>query len=98
MLVESNGMEGDIAFSEQLQVELDIFIKVKEEMSELQNTEVYPTLILTAIKEHVPSLNIELFEYWLDNIIANDNRELVALTTKIALNKQIQNIAKGSSF
>lgn len=78
-LIEESGMDGDIDLVGSLQVDLELFQKINEEIKHFSNSEIFHSYVVHAIKEHIPIFNEELFSYYIG--VNKDRKE--ALIAKI---------------
>jgi hypothetical protein len=96
-LVEENGQEGDFESSVECQKDLDTFIKVKEELSELSNTDINPFYLTTIIKEHVPSLDLANFETYLLSLISRQTSKAQQMLREVEDYKNILSLISAKS-
>ena len=95
-LIEEHGMFGETEMVVSFEADLSSLRGMKEELSTLQNVDIHPVFILKSIKEHVPSLDMDLIHNYLSMLITRKTHVIDVLYTEIKVHELLVDLIVSS--
>jgi hypothetical protein len=82
-MIEDHGQDGDLETMECLITERTMFVTASEELSQLLNSDIFPFYLPKLLQEHVPSLNLALFQEYMETLTRRKKSTVERLNAEI---------------